>query len=151
MKARVPFYASRPPWPLHRVAVSMSARSAVVGLSDSRIPFLLVLTFLRAIPSCSSIWFCRCFSRFCNMSSCERSPRMAFLGLSLRLCAAAPPNQPHMLAVLWEKFKLWEGLCQERGTESLLLPKPKLFVCKSLRENGVTRPRDRLRWWGQAE
>jgi hypothetical protein len=61
------------------------------------IPVLFVLTFFRAMASCSSIWFCRWRSRFWSMSSCVRRPRMAFLGLSLRFCAAEPPpNQPQI-------------------------------------------------------
>lgn len=59
------------------------------------VPFLFVLTFFLAIASCSSIWFCKCRSRFCNISSCDLNPRMAFLGVSFRDWALCPPNQPH--------------------------------------------------------
>lgn len=67
--------------------------------SRDYVPFLLVLTYLRASASCSSICVCRYFSRFCSMSSCDRRVRMAFFGVSFRFCAAAPPNQPHMMIV----------------------------------------------------
>lgn len=50
-------------------------------------------TYLRAMAVCSSIWFLRCFSRFCSMSSWERSPRMAFLGAFFLVWAEPPPNQ----------------------------------------------------------
>ena len=52
--------------------------------SQSRldVPFLFVLTFFLAIISCSSIWFCKCRSLFCSISSCDRKPRIAFLGVS---------------------------------------------------------------------
>ena len=74
------------------------------------IPFLLELTCLRARASCSSICVSRCFFRFCSISSCDRSPRIAFLGLSLRLCAAPPPNQPHMLmTVLYSRLLFLVG------------------------------------------
>ena len=63
-------------------------------------PFLLVLTFFLAIASCSSIWFCRCLSRFWSISSCDRNPRIAFLGVSFRLWALCPPNQPQMPDIL---------------------------------------------------
>jgi hypothetical protein len=66
------------------------------GKNEVDLPALLLLTFFRAMFSCSSIWLWRYFSRFWSISSCDRSPRMAFLGLSLRFCAALPPNQPHM-------------------------------------------------------
>ena len=46
------------------------------------LPFLFVLTFFLAIVSCSSIWFCKCLSLFCSISSCDRRPRIAFLGVS---------------------------------------------------------------------
>ena len=59
------------------------------------LPFLFVLTFFLAIASCSSIWFCKCRSRFCSISSCDLNPRIAFLGVSFRCWALCPPNQPH--------------------------------------------------------
>ena len=49
-------------------------------------------TYFRASASCSSIWFCRCFSRLFSISSCPRSCRIAFFGASF--FAAPPPNQP---------------------------------------------------------
>jgi hypothetical protein len=59
------------------------------------VPFLFVATNFLANASCSSACDCRCFSLFCSMSSCDLSPRMAFLGLSFLFCEAAPPpNQP---------------------------------------------------------
>jgi hypothetical protein len=65
------------------------------------VPFLFVLTFFLAIASCSSIWFCKCRSRFCSISSCDLNPRMAFLGLSFRDWALCPPNQPHTPDMLY--------------------------------------------------
>jgi hypothetical protein len=71
-------------------------------------PFLFVLTFFFAIASCSSIWFSRCLSRFCSMSSCDLRPKMAFFGLSFRFCADAPPNQPQTpdMAVVVSKLSI---------------------------------------------
>ncbi len=63
------------------------------------VPVLFVLMFFLANASCSAICVSRCRSRFCNISSCCRSMSMAFLGASFRFCVAAPPNQPHILAV----------------------------------------------------
>ena len=73
--------------------------SLVGGIETGYIPVLFVLMFFLANASCSAICVSKCRSRFCNMSSCCRSIRMAFLGASFRFCVAAPPNQPHMLAV----------------------------------------------------
>ena len=61
------------------------------------LPFLFVLTFLRAMASCSSIWFCRCRSLFCSISSCDLKPRIAFLGVSFPFAPEFPPNQPHIV------------------------------------------------------
>ncbi len=80
----------------------------IIFLSDPRVPALMTLqpvsnlpvlfelTCFLATASCSAIWFSKCFSRFCSMSSVCRSPRIAVLGASLRFWAP-PPNQPHML------------------------------------------------------
>lgn len=79
-------------------------RSVRRSILEADLPFLFVLTYFRAIESCSSICVVRCFSRFCSISSCDRRPRMAFLGLSFFFWAAPPPNQPHtpdMLDDLW--------------------------------------------------
>lgn len=66
-----------------------------IGPSKACSPFLLFWpTYFRARASCSSIWFRKCFSRFCSMSSCERNPRMAFLGAFFFAWAEPPPNQP---------------------------------------------------------
>lgn len=62
------------------------------------VPILFVVTFFRATASCSAICVSKCLSRFCSMSSCCRSVNMAFLGASFLFCAAAPPNQPHIVA-----------------------------------------------------
>ena len=57
--------------------------------------FLFELTFFLATPSCSSIWFCKCFSRFDSISSVPRSPNIAFFVVSL-VALALPPNRlPH--------------------------------------------------------
>jgi len=56
------------------------------------IPALFVETYFRASASCSSIWFCMCFSRLFNISSCPRRPKIAFFGASF--LAWPPPNQP---------------------------------------------------------
>lgn len=56
----------------------------------ARSPFLFELTVLRAIASCSSIWFCRCCSRFCNISRCARKATMASLGAALRFWDPPP-------------------------------------------------------------
>lgn len=89
-------------WTFLRLNAALAAVSGqlhvFIGPDDARLPVLLVLTCLRARESCSSIWLWRYFSRFCSISSCDRSPRMAFLGLSFRFCWAAPPNQPHIFA-----------------------------------------------------
>ena len=61
------------------------------------IPVLFTVTFFLASASCSAIWFSKCLSRFCSISSCCRRPKMASLGASLRFCAPLPPNQPHIL------------------------------------------------------
>ena len=65
----------------------MDIASYVLALFD--------VTVFRAIASCSSIWFWRCFSRFDSISSVLRSPRMAFLGESFPppFAAVPPPNR----------------------------------------------------------
>lgn len=68
--------------------------------SGRHVPFLLVLTFFRAIASCSSIWFCRCLSLFCSISSCDLKPRIAFLGVSFLFWALCPPNHPQTPDIL---------------------------------------------------
>lgn len=99
------------------------------GDKQSALPFLFVLTFFRAMASCSSIWDCRCFSRFCSMSSCDRRPRIAFFGLSLRFCAAPPPNHPQMPAdmmiSLWVRVSSREECCAN-----------KVLLCSSARSEG---------------
>lgn len=63
-------------------------------------PVLFVVTFSLALSVSFAIWFSKCRSRFCNMSSCCRRSRMAFLGASFLFCADCPPNQvPHILPV----------------------------------------------------
>jgi len=59
---------------------------------ETRIPALLLETNFRARLSCSSIWFCRCFSRFVSISSWPRNCSMAFFGASFLFWP--PPNQP---------------------------------------------------------
>lgn len=64
-------------------------------------PVLFVVTFSLAISSCFAIWFSRCRSRFCSISSCCRKSRMAFLGASFLFCPDCPPNQaPHILSIV---------------------------------------------------
>lgn len=63
-------------------------------------PILFDVTFSLAISSCFAIWFSKCRSRFCSMSSCCRRSSMALLGASFLFCADCPPNQaPHILSV----------------------------------------------------
>lgn len=76
-------------FPAHQMRMH---RAAVGG--ERYLPFLFVLTFFRAIASCSSICVIKCFSRFCSMSNCPLKPRIAFLGLSFFFWAPPPPNQP---------------------------------------------------------
>lgn len=61
------------------------------------LPVLFTVTFFRASASCSAIWFSRCLSLFCNISSCCRRPKIASFGASLRFWAPLPPNQPHIM------------------------------------------------------
>ena len=87
---------------LGRLAISVSCtRATGIQYSDKEkgnpIPFLFVVTFFLATASCSSIRFSRCFSRFCSISSCSRSLRIASLGASFRFWAAEPPNHDHIL------------------------------------------------------
>lgn len=93
-------------------------------------PFLFVLTFFRAIASCSSICDCRCLSLFCSMSSCDRRPKMAFFGLSFRFWAVPPPNQPQIPDIFPGGFE----------TESLQLCDSRFYV----REKAVACPRSRV-------
>ena len=65
----------------------------VSGVLARGSPVLFVLTCFLARASCSSIWFCRCFSRLFSISSCPRSWRIAFFGASFVFCEP-PPNQP---------------------------------------------------------
>lgn len=58
-------------------------------------PPLFVLTFFLAIASCSSIWFCKCFSRFDSISNVLLRPRMAFLVLSFFFAALPPQRLPN--------------------------------------------------------
>ena len=61
------------------------------------LPVLFVVTFSLAISSCFAIWFSKCLSRFCSMSSCCRRSSIAFLGASFLFCPPLPPNQaPHI-------------------------------------------------------
>lgn len=73
-------------------AVTRVSDGGVEGSWRLELPFLLLETCFRASASCSSIWFCRCFSRLFSISSCPRSWRIAFFGASF-FCWA-PPNQP---------------------------------------------------------
>ena len=78
-------------------------------LSDKRsgIPVLFVVTFSLAISSCFAIWFSKCLSLFCSISSCCRRSSIAFLGASFLFCPPLPPNQaPHILRASWESFDL---------------------------------------------
>jgi hypothetical protein len=64
-------------------------------------PPLFELTFFLAIASCSSIWFCKCFSRFDSISSVLLRPKMAFLVLSFFFAALPPQRLPNpQLAML---------------------------------------------------
>lgn len=76
---------------IHSIHVSAGNGKSIL---EANLPFLFVLTYFRAIESCSSICVVKCFSRFCSISSCDRRPRMAFFGLSFFFWAAPPPNQP---------------------------------------------------------
>jgi hypothetical protein len=62
---------------------------------------LFELTCFLAIASCSSIWFCKCFSRFDSISSVLRRPKMAFFVLSFFFAALPPQRLPKpQLAIL---------------------------------------------------
>ena len=62
---------------------------------------LFELTCFLAIASCSSIWFCKCFSRFDSISSVLRRPKMAFFVLSFFFAALPPQRLPNpQLAIL---------------------------------------------------
>ena len=87
----------------------------------NNLPVLLLDTFALAIFSCSAIWFSKCFSRFCSMSSCCRRSRIAFLGASFRFCVPLPPNHvPHIVVAFVVLCSIGASLsgCTDRALAS---------------------------------
>jgi hypothetical protein len=92
--------ALRDPLPHTAQIDSLQGNACVERSTVDNLPVLLLDTFALAIFSCSAIWFSKCFSRFCSMSSCCRRSRIAFLGASFRFCVPLPPNHvPHIVVV----------------------------------------------------
>ena len=96
------------------------------------LPVLFVAKFFLAIASWSVIWLSRCLSRFCNISNCCRSIRIAFLGPSF-FRALAPPNQPHISV---HSRGWWEVSESTRGGRSATIKRAYRGPLNPAGENG---------------